>query len=966
MKNQLKCTFLLFTLLFSATILFAQDDKGIIRGKILDKASGEPLMFTNVMIQNSNPPIGAQTDLDGNYEIRVAPGTYSLIVSYVGYTDNIIGDVEVVKSNPQVVNFFMEVEGVTIATVEVTTERIERTGNAILALQAKAFTVQDGIAADDISKRGVSNAAETMQSVTGASVVDGKYIYVRGLGDRYSNALMNGQPIPSTDPYRNSSQLDLIPANLLDNIIASKTFTPDQPGNFTGGSVNIKTKSFPERFTLSASVSSTFNTQSSFRDDFLTQTRRGTDWLGFDDGSRAIPSFLSSNEVQNTLVGTLRLRARTNAGKADTLNQAAQSLNSELAPIRARTSFNHGASISFGNQYRVGDNPLGILIGLNYRRSFSFIENGLNQYFEITDASSGQLNNYFSFNETTGVDNPVLGGLFTLSYKFGGSNKLSFNALYNHDTENRAQYLVGPHPGIISGSGVFESRVLSFTERGFQSYQLNGEHVIAKGGIKVEWGGSLVDARQKEPDLRQFANTLRVNDSGDTTYIIDQSEFDLPYHYFRDLNDRQYSGKLDITIPFAQEKSRANKIKFGALYSEKERSFVEDVFQLNNDGDGVTPYTGNALDYFGADNSGITGVNPDNGRNLVGLFPIYQANTSLENSYDGTERVIAGYGMGVYDFGKLKVVGGVRLEQTDYFVASRDTTEEVGEIDILDVLPSANLIYNLVNDGTRRMNLRASFSQTVARPNMRELAPFSAISAIGQFRETGNPELRRTKINNYDLRWEYFPKPGEMFAVSFYYKDFIDPIVRSYLTQAPNPEVQFQNMLNAKVYGTELEVRKNLGFITPALKNFKLATNLSLISSVVDISEDEVEVIKRDNPDKGETRPFQGQSPFLLNASLNYNNPEQKIDAIITYNVFGERLSEISEAADPDIYEQPRSLLNASVKKTFENGFGIRLSARNLLDATFKRTMDFKGTEYTIQEFRRGISFGINLSYTIK
>ncbi|MEO1624471.1 MAG: carboxypeptidase-like regulatory domain-containing protein, partial [Bacteroidota bacterium] len=274
----------IFVLLLS-TGLWAQ--QGTIRGTVSDKSTGEVLMFSNVVVKGTDPIIGGQTDLDGNYTIKLAPGTYDLEFSYVGYTTQTVTGVEVKENDITIFDFLMSSDAVELdLDIVVQAERIDRTENALLVLQMKAPAIQDGISAQEISRYGSSNAAESMKRVTGASVQDGRYIVVRGLGDRYSNAQLNGLQLPSTDPYRNSTQLDLIPANVLDNVIASKTFTPDMPGNFAGGNVNIKTKSFPERFTLSASLSASYNTQSSFIDDFLTHQGGDTDWLGYDDGTR--------------------------------------------------------------------------------------------------------------------------------------------------------------------------------------------------------------------------------------------------------------------------------------------------------------------------------------------------------------------------------------------------------------------------------------------------------------------------------------------------------------------------------------------------------------------------------------------------------------------------------------------------------------------------------------------------------
>ena len=322
--------------------------------------------------------------------------------------------------------------------------------------------------------------------------------------------------------------------------------------------------------------------------------------------------------------------------------------------------------------------------------------------------------------------------------------------------------------------------------------------------------------------------------------------------------------------------------------------------------------------------------------------------------------ITAGYLMAVQEFGKLKFIGGARVEKTDISVASLDTTEQVGNIDATDILPSVNLVYEL----TENSNLRASFSQTLARPNMRELAPFPSFDFGGDFVLVGNPELERTKIKNFDLRWDFFPKPGELIAVSAYYKKFTDPIARSFTATAER-EIRYINVDEADVYGVEVELRKNLSFISDALYDFNFITNFSLIKSVVDIPDDEQAVIDEFNPEKGTTRPFQGQSPFLFNAAINYTNEKHNLDAIIAVNIFGDRLSEISQGFNPDVYEQSRAQLDFSVRKNLTNDLGIRISANNLLNPAFKKTMTLNGEDYLIANYKRGRTFKLSLSYQL-
>jgi outer membrane receptor protein involved in Fe transport len=944
-----------------------QAQNGTIRGTVTDSETGELLMFANVIIQDTDPPIGTQTDLDGAYELSSPAGIIAVEVSYVGYSNKVITDIEVKDGEVTVIDIALGEDALDLEEIVVKAERLDRTENALLALQRKAPGIQDGISAQEISRYGSSNAAESMKRVTGASVVDGKYVYVRGLGDRYSSAQLNGQELPSTDPYRNSSQLDLIPANLLENIIASKSFTPDQPGSFTGGNVNIKTKSFPERFTLSFSSGVTYNTISSFQDDFLSYNGGSNDWLGFDDGTREIPSVIIDPKNREELTDGLNVRARSDESLANILDVTSNSVNPEMAPITDNSGINHSLAFSVGNQFDVGGHPLGLLAGVNYRRSFSAygMDEGISSYYElIADSNSPNgfsMNEQFNYVTSRGTDNPQIGGLFNLAYKFGASNtnKVSFNFLYNHDAEKSAAFGTGPNPDLLTGTNELESRVLSWKEREMSSLQLTGEHVLSfLNNAVLEWGGSIVNSNQIEPDLRFFANSFRDNSDGTRNHFINPSQVDLPFHMWRTLDDQQQLGKADLTIPFLQSRSKGNKFKIGYLYKNKDRNFEELRYQFQNKDSNTESYQGDPLTFFGPENVGIVRVDTTGSGNLryrSGLF--LSDETRPENRYIGQEEVTAYYAMGTYDLNKLRIIAGARVEETNIVVNSIDT----GRINATDVLPSLSLTYR----ASENMNFRAGASQTLARPNLREIAPFSSFEFIGGFIFTGNPEIERTLVQNYDLRWEWFPNAGELIAISAYYKNFENPIVSRFIPESLNAEVKFDNEESGRVYGVELELRKSLAFIADALRNFKFSTNLSFIQSEVDINAEELAVIQR-NPEFGDTRPFPGQSDILFNAALNYQNLENGLDAILSFNYFSERLAIIGRNGTPDIYEQPRPQLDFSIKKTFQENFQAKFSVQNILDTNYRTSMSFGGEEYVVIEYPRGLSFGLSLSYTIR
>ncbi len=954
----MKNLFLLFFSLMCTSGLWSQ---GIIRGTLLDATTAEPLIGANVMIDGTT--IGSSTDLDGHFSFEAAEGTYVILATYVGYQEKRIEGTQVINGQVTSLDMTLSDESVSLVEVVVQASIIERTENAVLMLQKKSDKIQDGISSQEMSRMGVGSAASAMTKVTGAAVEEGKYINVRGLGDRYSTAQLNGVMLPSTDPYRNSAQLDLIPSNLLENIITAKSFTPDQPGNFTGGNVDIQTKSFPEQFTFSVQTSVGYNTQSSLNNQFLSQQRGNTDWLGYDDGTRALPAIFSEDGISDYLKQSTAIKARTQKEYADKLDQAAKSLSSEMAPVAMKSPLNYGISFALGDQKKLFGRPLGYMLAANHKRQFNHYQDGtMANWFYSGDPNAQDLTNNFSLNDTRSVETPVVGGLAGLAYKFSNTHKISMTGVYNHQTDILSRYQVGSHQdyGILAPE-VFETRTQQFTERGILNGHVRGEHHF--GFMKLDWVTAVTRSNQDEPDMRIFANEYNPEEK---TWAITQAAYNLPAHYFRELQDDQLEAHLDLTFPIEKGYLRGSKLKFGGAFTGMNRSFSERryIMTLRTGTYGGTPYQGDPSAFFGPDNTGVYKIDDSKGINYIGNY--VNEDTRPENAYTGTSSIVAAYGMATLQvLPRLKVVGGLRIETTDMEVVSGNENLPTGKIDTVDFLPAVSFVYSLNSD----MNIRAGYSNTLARPNMREMAPFASFEFIGDAIFLGNTNLQRTRITNLDLRWEWFRGAGELFAASAYLKDFSNPIVRSF-TPASNPEFSYRNVDHAMVYGLELEFRRNLDFVSKALRDFKIGANVSLIRSIVDVPRIELDVIQMVDPGASDTRPFQGQSPFIINANLAYVNTEFGWDAAISYNVFGDRLAYVGREGTPDIYEKSRNTLDLSITKKLKNGISFGFTGTNLLDAMFRTASKFTNgqgqtNEFVYSQYQLGRTLGFTLGYQI-
>jgi hypothetical protein len=966
--------FILAALLVLATTAFAQT--GATSGTVYDE-DGFPMLGANVVIQGTT--IGAQTDfIEGKYQFKAAPGTYTLVASYVGYGDQLIEGV-VVKANETTiidVNFSGDT-GVELALdVTVTAKAINSGEVAVMKLRQNDINAKDMISSQEIKSLGASTAAAALTKVTGTTVVDGKYVYVRGLGDRYSATTINGLRLPSIDPYRNSAQLDLIPTSILDNISASKTFTPDLPGDFTGGNVDIKIKALPERFTWGISASGSYNGQANLQDNFVTYDAGDGIGLGYNDGTLDRPASL--NQYEGSELGVLESnagrRARGDDDLAAGVDQVANDLGNGFNLNRKKSGLDYSLSANIGNQFRIGSMPVGIFATASVSQDFSQYNNGRRGNF-VNPGDGGPLQEIYDVRDDKSTQAGKVGGMFGVSFKPNPSNEITFYGLYSHQgfTEGRVLQGSNENKGASGDADNFyRSQASTFLERELLNYVAQGEHVLTGlGGVKIEWTANYVDSKQNEPDLR-FAEYIQQGEN----FIIDPSQFSRPSRFFRELADDSYQGKLDITIPFLQQKSRANNFKLGGQYQTKERSFNENIFAYDNrSGISFSQAGGDFGTWLGADNLGIIGG--ESGRNEIGVFAF--DNSNLANSYTGIFDVAAAYGMFTYEVTpRLKAVAGLRAEQTTILVESAVVPNEIAmaaenmrevdqdriddntaNIDETNLMPALNLIFK----ATEKSNLRLGFSQTIARPNMREVAPFGSFGFLGEPTVFGNPDLQLTNIDNYDLRYEIFPNAGEVIAFSAFYKQFTNPIVTTFRLSGEQ-QFTWTNSESADLYGIELEFRKSLGFLSEKLQNFTFSSNLAYIQSSQEIDAREVELGQEVDPEFSGERVFNGQSDIVANANLAFRTPETGWDAIIAYNYFSDRLQSIGAVGSPDIFEQGRSQLDVSVSKTINN-FKFSFRARNLLNPDFKTFSDFKGQEYIFSQYTRGRDISLGVSYSL-
>ena len=955
-----KFIIILLTVFLPSVVVLAQQT-GQISGIIVDAENGDTIIGASIGILGTTT--GTSSDIDGNYNITdLEPGTYDLRVSYISYqTQNIIG-VDVVAGKITKLDIAMQTEVANLDEITVTAKAVLDNEAGLLRQRQKSIAFSDAISAEAISQSGSGDAAAAMKKVVGASVVDGKYIYVRGLGDRYSSTHLNGAELPSADPNRKSFQLDIFPSNLLENIVTLKTFTPNKPGNFSGGLVDISTKDFPNQLSFQISASNSWNSQTSLDNTLLTSAS-STDWLGYDDGGRDLPK-----EVENYFNnGATQFPSGTSAsrdpGLADTLNNLSNAFNPDFTPESKTPFLNQSYSISIGNRASLFDRELGYVASLSYGQSYSQYANGFNgRYAQIGSSSqTDALSPIFEYSDEKGSRNIDLGGLVNFAYKITDDNKIGVTYMRTQSGSTSGRILNGTNE---DATGTLSNSVLEYIERSLSSFQLDGKHYLPNLlKTTFEWKSTLATNTQSEPQRRQIALLAedRVLGGQDTTLYSFPNGFALPSAFYRDLEESNVNLSADLTVPFVSFNNMGGNFKIGLSSIETEREFRENIFDFvlgSPNSVSLNELKGDLDAYFGM--TGIIGQ--DNlGRPIFGVVPRRISDT--RNNFDGDKSVFSYYAMIELPISSsLKVIGGVRVEDAEINIASLDTSVTKGRLSNRDLLPSLNSIYSL-ND---RMNLRASFTKTLARPTFRELAPYASAEFTNGGIERGNQNLKRTLITNYDLRWEWFPSAGDVIAVSGFYKEFDNPIESVIEIEFGDGDFTYQNVPEASVLGIEFEARKNLAFITEALRYFTISTNLTLVDSDVKIPEEELIVIRNTEPNASDERQLQGQSPFILNFDVSYSNPEIEFNSSLNFNSFGDRLSKVSAGASPDIFERSYNTLDFLMSKSISKNFELSFSAKNLLDPVIMRSQEFKNQEFVNSSYKRGRSFSLGVKYKIQ
>ncbi|MGV3706216.1 MAG: TonB-dependent receptor domain-containing protein [Arcticibacter sp.] len=941
----------LFDLKFTAFLIFlllqvfsaAAQSLGKIAGKVTDKKTGEALIGLTVKVQGSTK--GTSTDVEGRYSLSgLTAGKHTLVFSYVGYTSKNVSDVSVRASQVTNMDIVMEeAEGNSLNEVVITASAKQESVGALYAMQRVNVRVSDGISAEQIRRSPDRNTSDVLKRVSGASIQENKFLLIRGLSDRYNTTLLNNAPLPSSEPDRKAFSFDIIPSNLVDQIVVNKTAAADLPGDFAGGVIQIKTRDFPEQRLISLNYSASYNTQSTFK-DFKGGKRGGIDFLGFDDGLRKMPSSFPSNRTNYV---NSSLDQRVAYTKSFKNNWGVEDFGAAL-PTQS-LQFTYGDSYLQSNM-----NKFGFIAALSYRNGNNITDQTRADIEQIGDES-------FSFRDDVYKNTVNVGGLANFAYAFNNS-KIAFKNIYNRVFEDAYTSRVGvalEEPNFDNQNSQFQ-----LLQKSLLSSILEGEHSFANRR-KLDWNLSFSASSQDQPDLRRIYYSRPSGSLEPFKASINAGSGSTKNagRFYSDLQDYVYAGAVNYTHPFKLGELDQT-LKVGALsqyrtrdFSARELGYVRTTANAESESYLSLPQD----EIFSPQYISRTGF-------------IFDEITNPSNSYDANVFVNSGFLMLTNELSpKWKLNWGLRVESYQEKLNSASVFGRPVTVDnsYVDFLPSANLIFSV----DEQTNLRASYSNTVARAEFRELAPFSFFDFESNNVIIGNANLKRTRINNFDLRFEHFSPGGQIFSLTTFYKEFKNPIEQVFNkgTVAASKTASFQNATKATLFGVEMELRQRLSFIKESdfFNNTSIYTNLAFMKSDVQLNR---EVFSNIN----DSRALQGQSPYLINGGIQYN--DNKWGFNVLYNRIGRRINIVGfgrydtdgfQYEYPDIYENPRDVIDLQIsRKLFNNRADLKINAGDLLnqkgilyqdnnnDKTFT-----KGTDQSIRTIKYGTNFSISLGY---
>lgn len=918
MRSNRTVKFLLWFLLlsiFTASSNFLYSQRGSIEGLVIDKKSNETLTGANVIIQGTYN--GTITDFDGKFSIgNLEPGEYNLSISFISYQPQIVSGIRVESNKISYIRVELEEISTTIEGVTVTATKKTGTEIALLSSIKTNNLIVSGISSQQITQTQDRDASEVVKRIPGITVIEDRFIVVRGLPQRYNSVWLNNAATPSSEADVKAFSFDVIPSSMIDNLKVYKSPSPDLPADFAGGFIKITTKNMPDKNEITFGISESYAQNTTF-DSYLMYRGGKTDWLGFDDGTRDLPSQMPSdlNIYENSDNPAIRDKV-TDIGRALNVNWRLRSSNA-----KPDTRFSFGIN----HRFALGKKSLGTVTFINYSHTMdnNSMKNFTYSIYDYVNDNPQYIDQIKDDQYTTTSKASIM---HNWAFYMGNGQKIEFKNLFNQIGWSRSTVRDG-----IDGyndNRIYKSYELRYLSRSTCSSQLSGEHSFQQGKTVIDWNAGYAYANKKEPDLKRYR--LLQSNVDSTQFIMLFSNPGSPdlsseARFWLDMDETIYSGSVNFLQKFTIGNFTPTA-KVGLYIEMKDREFNARNFGYAMASNQST-FSSTSLpveEIFARDN-----INRTAGIKLM-------ETTSLSDSYNTSNDQLAGYvTLDIPVTSKLKLFGGVRVEKNNQKLSSyyQGTSEKANiSRDTVNFFPSSVLTYNI----NEKNILRLSYGLSVNRPEFREIAPFYFVDFDLNAGIKGNTAIKQAYIHNYEFRYELYPSSGENLFVSGFYKKFEDPIEMIIIGNNPT-QYSFDNVKSATCYGLELDIRKSLEFIG-ILKNFSVALNGALIKSKVHFDEGE---LFRD-------RPLQGQSPYIFNTSIFYQNRDKGLTVSVNYNIIGDRIIAVGRPSPnkwediPDIYEKSRNLVDLSVSKELGKYFEVKFNIKNALNSkvTYRQNID--------------------------
>ncbi|MGV3539425.1 MAG: carboxypeptidase regulatory-like domain-containing protein [Rufibacter sp.] len=933
---------LLLTLLFlfTASVGFAQT--GSLSGKIKDKKTGEAIIGATISASSSQV---AATDVDGNYTLALPAGTYSVTITYVSYKPLTLPNIKIEPGKTTTLSPFLEDDAQALGEVTVVAERQINNDISLIKEMKQSNVVVSGMSSEQIVKAQDRSAAEAVRRIPGVTIQDNRFIIVRGLSERYNSVQLNNVLTPSSEVDVRAFSFDVLPTSVIDRILIYKSPAPELPGDFAGGAIKISTKNAVTENSTTFSIGTGIRSGTTFK-NFYTYKGSNTDFLGFDSGTRQLPGSFPSTATFQTLGYAEKAQLGQSLGLPNTWK-----------PTQTTASPDLRVNLGLNRVFDVGSTRLSSITALTYSNAHQLQSTTRNDYQQ--QQANGQIDTNWSYVDQLSSTSVRIGALQNFSLRLNENSKLEFRSLFNQIGLSQATVREGFN--YETGSTKEEQNyALRYESRSIYTGQLQGTHNTPDQKNTFTWSAGYNYTNRQEPDLRRVRTQRDANT--EAPFRVQVSTLSTPYdaaRFFSDLNESAYiaEGQWQHLFNAADsvDKDNAPKLNIGFYTEYKDRDFSARTLNYKR-------------------NAGIGGGRTDDAILNLPLeqifapqnvaFPnglLFDEGTTIADRYDASNMLLAGYaGIAKQFLGVMNFYGGVR---TEYNRRQVNTADQSGTYKVdekkLFLLPSVNLSYNL----TEKSLLRVAYGMTVNRPEFREQARFSFYDFNENASVRGNNELKTATVHNVDLRYEFYPTPTELLSLGVFYKRFIDPI-ETKLEAGTGTNYTFVNGDYANSLGIEAEARKSFRELSgsPFIQNHSLVLNASLIHSRVNLGDNSADAEKE--------RPMMGQSPYIVNTGVYFQDDETGWQYSLMYNVLGTRIYRVGDDQNPSIYELPRHVVDVTLTKNFKSGLQFKAGVSDLLNQQFRFKEDtdqsgkIEAEDLPIYLYNRGMYGTFSVGYT--